>query len=178
MLLGCTHTDTAQKALGKGTELMEAGKYLQAASLFQEACENHPQDGKLCYNQALSLELGGNSEEALRLCDEGYRKWPEILRFLILKYQILQRLDRRVEAIGAMDDVLRLNPSDTKLRVEVMEYALAHRYFDEARFHAEFLIKHRKEMGKAYQVLAELDGPESDAARISSYLESHPQTTK
>jgi hypothetical protein len=73
--------------------------------------------------------------------------------------------------------VLRLNPGDTKLRLTVMEYALEHGFRDEARFHAEFLVKERKEMARAYKVLATLDGPESDAALISSYLETHPQTT-
>ncbi len=176
-LLGCAHTNAVQRTLVEGTELLEAKQYAAAAKLFAKGHEDNPSDGRLFYNQALAFALDGRQEMALQLCDEGYRNWPQILRFLTLKYQILQQLDRSADAVGAMDDVLRLNPSDTKLRIEVMEYALEHGFSDEARFHAQFLIKERKEMARAYKVLATLDGPESDAARISGYLEAHPQTT-
>ena len=176
LLLGCMHT-TVQKTLVEGTKLMEAKEYAAAAQLFAKGYEANPSDGRLLYNQALALALDGRQEMALQLCDEGYRRWPQILRFLTLKYQMLQHLGRSAEAVGAMDDVLRLNPGDTKLRLTVMEYALEHGFRDEARFHAEFLVKERKEMARAYKVLATLDGPESDAALISSYLETHPQTT-
>ncbi|MDD7202348.1 MAG: tetratricopeptide repeat protein [Sphaerochaetaceae bacterium] len=177
LLLGCMHTSAVQRTLVEGTELLEAKEYAAAAKLFAEGHEDNPSDGRLYYNLALALALDGRQELALQLCDEGYRNWPQILRFLTLKYQILQQLGRSADAINAMDDVLRLTPSDTKLRIEVMEYALDHGFSDEARFHARFLIKERKEMAKAYKVLATLDGPESDAARISAYLEAHPQTT-
>ncbi len=177
-LTGCTHTRAVHHFLSEGTSGLDNKEYEKAYSSFSQGLESYPDNEKLFYDKALASALTGRYEEAIVMCDQGYKRWPNLLRFLKLKYQTYMKMEDARNAIIAMDEVLKLTPSDTTLRLELMEYAMAQGFPSEARFHAEFLIDNRKETAKAYETLSLLDGEESDAAKIAAYLSKHASSAK
>lgn len=157
-------------ALEKGMEAFDRQDWESAERIFAQGIHGSKPDERLQYNRALALFMEGRIDDALAQCEEGYQAHPGLLNFLTLRWKILAAAGRSTEAIIAYDRYLSLNPADTAVRLELIDYALEKGYPDEVRFHANFLIRYRKEQEKAWAALAEVDGPDSEAARISAYL--------
>lgn len=175
VLAGCaTAPARTSRFLADGMAALDKGDTEAAIEAFDAGLARNPDDERLLYDKALALVLQGDGEAARNVCDQGYAAHPEVLKFLLLKAQSLQNDGDAPAAITAYDDVLLRDPADTALRLEVIEYAKAQGYAEEARFHARYLIEHDQETLRAWQTLAELDGEGSDAALVAAYLADNP----
>ena len=98
--------------INKGNALLEAGKYEEAITFYDEVLEIQPKDIVALYNKAVSLSFLGNFSDAIEYYDKVLVMEPNATDALIGKADNLAQLENYEEAIALYDKALESNPND------------------------------------------------------------------
>jgi len=91
----------------------------ERASLLEvvtEMVQRHPEDEQLKFAQAILLEQSGRSEEALALAEALLLNSDEA-NLIVLKMSLLDKLERRDEALAYMREAVTRQPENRRLRL-------------------------------------------------------------
>ncbi len=84
---------------------------------FDEALKKYPGDSSLLLGKAILLQQQGETDAALRLCNQLLRKNPELAKAIVLKARLLARMDKAGEALSLLSKSLDKNLENTRMRL-------------------------------------------------------------
>ena len=151
------HVDSPAQTLSKGNILSENGDYLKAAQLYGAALEKYPNDKRILYNLCLTQAQSGDFSGSLSTINRLVDMYPENVRFLALKGGVLSLSGKEGEACPVWENILILDPMDTKTRL-----LLIHRYqvegkLEEAWLHARELFSQKAFSEELFNLMASLE---------------------
>ncbi len=113
------------KYVQEGNEAFEAGEYQQAQEAYDSALETMPESVAAAYNSANALHKRGEYEKALSAYEDIVESTqPELLEDSTFNYaRSLWELGRHNEAVEAMKQALRLDPSDRDTKIQLQNMA-------------------------------------------------------
>ena len=123
LMLSCD--SEGPKRVQEGNEAFEAGDYQQAQEAYDSALETMPESVAATYNSANALYKRGEYEQALsKYEDIAESTQPELLQDSTYNYaRSLWEAGRQAEAIEAMKQALRLDPSDRDAKIQLQNMA-------------------------------------------------------
>ena len=108
-----------------------SGQYAKALEVYDRALLE-ADDYRLYYNKAIVLSDLGRNEDAARLCDTSFERYPDIIAFKEAQAIYLNRSGDEDAAVKVYMQILDLNPYDRASRTELIRTLISRGNTDEA----------------------------------------------
>jgi predicted Zn-dependent protease len=112
----------ARSAAGK--DLMAAGRYAEAASVYRELVQALPGNPGLLVNLGMALHLSGQDAEAVPPLERAFRMQPEAFPAALFLGASRLRLGRAAAAVEPLQKAVHLQPDNTDARSLLVEALL------------------------------------------------------
>ena len=114
LLLGSSavqsQTDTFAGRVREGNRLMEAGRYAEAAAVYNELAATHPRDPGLLANLGMALHLAGRDAEAVRQLETALKLAPANPPALVMLGGSYLKLGNPAKALAVLEKAAALAP--------------------------------------------------------------------
>jgi tetratricopeptide (TPR) repeat protein len=145
----------------RGTELMAAGRYAEAATLYRELAKVVSGNPGLLVNLGMALHLSGQDREAIAPLEAALRLEPESLPGALFLGASRLRLGQAAAAVAPLQKAVRLQPDNAEARSLLVEALLGLERYAAAEPHLRRLAAKAPsdpaiwfQLGKTYEALA------------------------
>ena len=135
---GSDHDQIVRTAIDLADTYRNADRLEDALDVYDRAL-SEADDYRLYYNKALILSGLDRKLEAAKLCEQGFEKYPYIIRFKTAQAEFLYTAGNTGTAFEVYNEVLDYNPYDTVTRKLLIERLLESGQANTAYEHALIL---------------------------------------
>jgi predicted Zn-dependent protease len=145
----------------RGKELMEAGRYAEAAAVYRELVKAVPGNAGLLLNLGMALHLAGRDADAVPPLQAALKRQPDLVPASMMLGAANLRLGRPAAAVAPLQKVLSLQPDNRDARGMLAEALVALGRHAEAEPHLRRIADGAPrdpaawfDLGRAYDTLA------------------------
>lgn len=128
---GTEHDQVVRTSIDLAQAYASTGQYAKALEVYDRALLE-ADDYRLYYNKAIVLSDLGRNDDAARLCDSSFERYPGIIAFKEAEAVYLNRSGDEDAAVKVYMQILDLNPYDKASRLELIRTLISRGDADEA----------------------------------------------